>query len=609
MCGIVGYIGSKDAVNVVFKGLEKLEYRGYDSAGIAALCENEICIRRSVGKLANLKKNLLANHIHSNTAIGHTRWATHGKPSEENAHPHTDSQNNIVIVHNGIIENYIELKNDLHKEGRLFKSETDTEVLAHLIERYYDGDLFCAVQKTLSKVRGSYALCVLCKHEPDKIICARKEVPLILGIGTGENFIASDIPALLPYTRDMVFLENGDIAQVNREKIAISDILGKEVQREKKHILWDALQAEKDGYKHFMLKEIFEQPRSVEDTFRGRIYPNEGKVYIEEIKLSAAELKKISKIYIVACGTSYHAGLTAKFWFEKFAKIPTEVEIASEFRYREPILDKNVLVLVISQSGETADTLAALRLAKENNCQTIAVCNSIGSSMSRESANTIYTHCGPEIGVASTKAFTGQLCALYILALDFAEKKGTLCESESCKYIVQLWEIPLKISAILKKSEYILKIAKELAHKKTFLFLGRHLNYSAALEGALKLKEISYLHAEGYAAGEMKHGPIALIDENMPIIAIAVKSRVYEKIISNIEEAKARGGAVIAIVNDCCKEVEEKFSKTICIPESDDIISPMLTIIPLQLLAYYISTILGCDVDQPRNLAKSVTVE
>jgi glucosamine--fructose-6-phosphate aminotransferase (isomerizing) len=609
MCGIVGYIGKKNAVDVVLKGLKKLEYRGYDSAGIAVIIDNELQIRRNVGKLCNLSENIAKNPLSANIGIGHTRWATHGKPSEENAHPHTDPTKSVVVVHNGIIENYVELRAKLQKDEEEFRSETDTEVIAHLIKKYYADNLLHAVQKTLSEIRGSYSFGIMCKYEPDKIVCARQDVPLIIGIGKGENFIASDIPALLPYTRDMIFLENGDIAEITSDKIVITDIKNNIKEREVKNIQWDALQAEKDGYKHFMLKEIFEQPRIIEDTFRGRIYPDEGRVCIEEIKIKEEEIKKISNIYIVACGTSYHAGLVSKFLFENFAKIPTEVDIASEFRYREPILNENTLVIVVSQSGETADTLAALRLARSKDCQTLAVCNVVGSSMSREAGHVIYTHCGPEIGVASTKAFTGQLAVLYILALDFASKRETLTNKELKKYLKELWNVPVKIGEFLKKAESINDIAKVFEHQKDFLYLGRYVNYPVALEGALKLKEISYIHAEGYAAGEMKHGPIALIDESMPIVAIAVESKVYTKIVSNIEEAKARGGTIIAVANESDKEIKHKSDHIIYVPKTDELVSPMITVVPLQLLAYCIAVLLGCDVDQPRNLAKSVTVE
>ncbi|MDR2426900.1 MAG: glutamine--fructose-6-phosphate transaminase (isomerizing) [Endomicrobium sp.] len=609
MCGIVGYIGKSESVDIIFDGLKKLEYRGYDSAGIAVVSDGNIEIRRSAGKLSKLKEVLSKNPASGKLGVGHTRWATHGKPCEENAHPHTDSSGSIVVVHNGIIENYVELRENLKKDGHIFKSETDTEVIAHLVRKYYKNNLFEAVKRALKDVRGSYALGVICKDEPNKIACARYDAPLIIGCGQCENFIASDIPALLAYTKDMIFLENGDIAEISSEKIFISDFSGKEIKREIKKILWDAVQAEKDGYKHFMLKEIYEQPRAIEDTFRGRIYPDEGKVYIEEIKLTKDFIKNLSRIYIVACGTSYHAGLTAKLLIENFTGIPVEVDIASEFRYRQPIFLDNSLTVAISQSGETADTIAALRLAKANGSKTLAVCNVVGSSLSREADDVFYTRCGPEISVASTKAFTGQLTAFYILALDWSQKRLSLTSELLQKYIKELWAIPLKVSDFLNNSDGVLEVAKNYAHKRDFLYLGRHVNYPVALEGALKLKEISYIHAEGYAAGEMKHGPIALIDERMPIVAIAVRSQIYEKIVSNIEEAKARGGTIIAIASDGDKAIAVQTDSQIYVHETDEFFSPIITAIPLQLLAYHIAVILGCDVDQPRNLAKSVTVE
>jgi len=609
MCGIFGYVGNKNSVDIIFSGLKKLEYRGYDSSGIAVVIDKELQIRRSVGRLCNLKSNLLKSPMSANIGIGHTRWATHGKPSEKNAHPHMDPTKSIVIVHNGIVENYGKLRTELLKCEWEFKSETDTEIIAHLIRRCYKNNLFNAVQKALCKVKGSYALGVLCKYESDKIVCAKQDAPLIIGVGKGENFIASDVTALLPYTRDMIFLEDGDIAEVSAEKIVVKDIKGGIKNREIKNIQWNAAQAEKDGYKHFMLKEIFEQPRAIENTFRGRIYPETGRICIEEAKLKEEDIRSLSNIYIVACGTSYHAGLASKFLFENFTKIPTEVDIASEFRYRTPILNEKTLIIVISQSGETADTLAALKLAKSKSCQTLAVCNVVDSSISREAKYTVYTHCGPEIGVASTKAFTSQLAVLYLLAFDWAYKRGKLTKEKLKEYLKELWEIPLKISKFLKNTESLQTLAKEFMNKKDFLYLGRHVNYPVALEGALKLKEIAYMHAEGYAAGEMKHGPIALIDESIPILAIAVKSEVYKKIVSNIEEVKSRGGSVVVVASESDKEIVTKSDYTIYVPEVDEFISPLMTVIPLQLLAYYIAVFLGCDVDQPRNLAKSVTVE
>ncbi|MDR2676483.1 MAG: glutamine--fructose-6-phosphate transaminase (isomerizing) [Endomicrobium sp.] len=614
MCGIIGYVGkNNNAINVIFKGLKKLEYRGYDSAGLAVIANKKFKIIKSVGKLYNLDVILKKNFINANIGIGHTRWATHGKPSKENAHPHTDFTESIVIVHNGIIENYIELKTKFMKKAPKFKSETDTEIIAHLLKKNYKNNLLHTVQKILTMIKGSYALGIMCTEEPDKIVCAKQDASLIIGLGKGENFIASDIPALLPYTRNMIFLENGDIAEITAEKVIIKDIKNNVKIREIKNIQWDTMQSEKNGYKHFMLKEIFEQPHTIEETFRDRIYINEGKIHIKEIKFDEKYVENISNICVVGCGTAYHAGLISKFLFENFAKIPTEVDIASEFRYRGPILNKKKLVIVISQSGETADTLAALRLAKSEGCETIAICNVIDSSISRESTNVIYTQCGPEIGVASTKAFTSQLSIIYMLALDWGYKRKKLTNEELKKYLKELWEIPSKIFQFLKKSKDVRNVAKVFVkkmNKNKILYLGRHINYPIALEGALKLKELSYIHAEGYAAGEMKHGPIALIDKSMFVVAIAMKSsRVYTKMVSNIEEVKARGGIAVIIAERDDREIASKSKYIIYIPQTGEFISPIMTVVSLQLLAYYTSVFLGYDVDQPRNLAKSVTVE
>ncbi|MBN1622526.1 MAG: glutamine--fructose-6-phosphate transaminase (isomerizing) [Endomicrobiales bacterium] len=610
MCGIVGYIGSKSAGEVILDGLHRLEYRGYDSAGIAVVLNGKLEIRRSVGKLNQLNKVLESRPLKGSIGIGHTRWATHGRPCEENAHPHTDCKDKIVVVHNGIIENYLELKNKLISGGHRFKSETDTEIIVHLIEKHFSGNLLNATQKALSEVRGAYALGVICTDDPDHIIAARQDAPLIIGLGEDENFIASDIPALLPYTRKMIFLEEGDIAELRRNKVRIFDKKKKEVKRQVKNITWDRVQAEKGGFKHFMLKEIYEQPQAIRETFLGRLNPEKGVTYLkEEIKIADSFLKSMSKIYIVACGTSYHAGLVGKFLFENLSLIPAEVDIASEFRYRCPVLDRNALTIIISQSGETADTIAALRLAKKNKCNTLAICNVMGSTASREADNVLYTRCGPEIGVASTKAFTGQLTVLYLLALDWAIKRKTLTAKKRKEIIDNFWEVPSKVSEILKKDKEISSLAKEFTAKRDFLYLGRNLNYPIALEGALKLKEISYIHAEGYPAGEMKHGPIALIDEDMPVMVIATRSKIYEKVLSNIEEARARGGTIIALATEGDKEIKAKTEHQIYLPHLDELFSPLLNVIPMQLFAYYMAVFLGCDVDQPRNLAKSVTVE
>jgi len=609
MCGIVGYVGTKSAADVIVDGLKRLEYRGYDSSGIAVISDKKIVLYRSVGKLAELVKMLQKNKPRGCIGIGHTRWATHGKPSEENAHPHTDCSGKIVVVHNGIIENYIELKRQLIAEKHKFKSETDTEVIAHLVEKYFKGDLLDAVKKMLKEIRGAYALGVIDSDNPEHIIAARKDAPLIIGLGKGENFIASDVPALLPYTREMIFMEEGDVAELRADSVTIYSMDGVKASRKAQTITWDAVQAEKEGYKYFMLKEIFEQPESLRDTFRGRLYPDDGKIFLEDIKMGGHFLKNFAKIYIVACGTSYHAGLVGKFLFENLCRIPAEVDIASEFRYRSPVLDKRALVVIISQSGETADTLAALRLAKQKKCPTLAICNAVGSSASREADYVFYTRCGPEIGVASTKAFTGQLTALYLLALSWGYEKGLFEENEFKNLVKEFWEVPLRMIEVLKRSELINELAKQYCDRRDFLFLGRNLNYPIALEGALKLKEISYIHAEGYPAGEMKHGPIALIDEKMPIMVVATADRIYEKILGNIEEARARGGIIIAIATEGDNSIKEKSNHQIFMPKINPLFYPLLNVVPMQLFAYYVAVLLGCDVDQPRNLAKSVTVE
>ena len=609
MCGIVGYIGNKNAVEVIYNGLEKLEYRGYDSAGIAVIENDKIERRRSVGKLINLQENIKEHKIFGNIGIGHTRWATHGKPSEGNAHPHTDCSGKIVVVHNGIIENYVSLKKQLQKEGHKFASETDTEVIAHLIEKYYSGDLLLAVKSALKNIEGAYALCAISCEDSSRIVVARKDAPLVIGIGEDENFIASDVSALLQYTKDVIFLENKDIAEIKKDSIKIFDETDTQIKRKSQKILWNAIQAEKCGYKHFMLKEIHEQTQTTQDTFRGRISDEENKIILQSVKLTKEEVLNFSRICIVACGTSYHAGLTAKFLFENLTKIPTEVNIASEFRYADPVIDDKVLTIFISQSGETADTLAALRLAKEKKSKTIAICNVVGSSISREADNVLYTHCGPEIGVASTKAFTGQLTALYLLVMFMASKKQTISKEQLADFISDLRDIPTKISETLKLSNKIKEIAKLFQNTKQFIYLARNINYPIALEGALKLKEISYIYAEGYPAGEMKHGPIALIDETMPVMVIATKSKVYDKILSNIEEAKARGAKIIAIANKGNKDIIKNSDYQIFVPEVNETLSPLINVIPLQFFAYFVSVMKGCDVDQPRNLAKSVTVE
>ncbi|MDR1928695.1 MAG: glutamine--fructose-6-phosphate transaminase (isomerizing) [Endomicrobium sp.] len=611
MCGIIGYVGTKNAVDVIFNGLNKLEYRGYDSAGIAIVTsKNKLLIKKSIGKVDNLKKKIEKYPIFANIGIGHTRWATHGKSSKKNAHPHVDHKKNIALVHNGVIENYSELKKDLKKSGCKFISETDTEVIVHLIKKNYTYSLFNAVRKTLNVLTGSYALGILYKNEPDRIVCVKQDSPLIIGVGNNENFIASDISAILPYTRDMIFLENGDIAEITMDKIIIKDVKNNIKIRQIKNIKLKIIDVKKNGYNHFMLKEIFEQPSIVENILKDKIINDkDNKVLINEFKIKGNDIINVSNIYIVACGTSYHSGLVAKFLFEKFVKIPTEVDFASEFKYRDPILKKESLVIIISQSGETADTLSSLRIAKNKGCKTIAICNVVGSFISREATYVLYTHCGVEKSVASTKSFVGQLTILYMLVLEFLIKREIFGNYEIKKYIKELVKIPSKISEFLKETKSVTKIAEIFKNKKNCLYLGRHINYPIALEGALKLKEISYIHAEGYAAGEMKHGPIALIDKSMPVVVIAVESKIYQKIISNIEEARARGGIIIAIASKFDKEIIHKSDHVIYVPRVNEFISPFLTVIPLQLLAYYIAVLRGCNIDQPRNLAKSVTVE
>lgn len=605
MCGIVAYIGNRNASDVILEGLTKLEYRGYDSAGIAVLEGGNIEVVRSVGKLTNLRNILLKKNYTSTIGIGHTRWATHGKPTFENAHPH--SSKGLSVVHNGIIENYIELKNMLTQKGYVFNSETDTEVVAHLIHSNLMGSIIEAVHKSLSSLKGSYALAVIYEKEPDKIVLARHDSPLVIGKSEKESLAASDIPALLSYTRDFIFLEDDDLAVLTKTDIKIYDHQMNEKTRDIHHIDWNPVMAEKSGFKHFMQKEIYEQPRAIIDTIRGKYSLEDGKILLSEF--DSINFNKISTIHIVACGTSWHAGLVGKFYIEKFARIPVEVDIASEYRYRDNIIDKNTLFIGISQSGETADTLAAMRVAKKSNAKIISICNVLGSTITRESDAVFYTHAGPEIGVASTKAFTTQLSALFMLALYIAQKRNTLENKKLKFYIQKLVEIPEKISTLLKKDGYIENISKKFKDAKDFLYLGRNVNYPIALEGALKLKEISYIHAEGYPAGEMKHGPIALIDKNMPVLVIATKSSVYDKILSNIQEVKARDGIVISVSTENYGEINKISDVTIEIPDTVEELSVFLNAVVLQFLAYHIASNLGLDVDQPRNLAKSVTVE
>lgn len=613
MCGIVGYIGKRRVVPIILEGLKRLEYRGYDSAGIVYLLDGKLVKRRSEGKLSNLVELLeQEGESGSNIGLGHTRWATHGAPSEANAHPHSDCSGNLVVVHNGIIENYHSLRQELKAKGHIFTSETDTEVLAHLIEDSLEGDLVEAVKKALHKVDGSYALGVMWTGQPDMLVAARYQSPLVLGVhDSGACFMASDIPALLPYTREIVFLDDREIATLKLGDWQVMDLdSGRSVEKDVQTIEWNAGMAEKAGYKHFMLKEIFEQPQAVLNTFRGRLEPETGYVTLPEIGLSNAELAGIKRISLVACGTSWHAALVAKYWIEKWARIPVEVDIASEFRYRRLLLDESVIVIPISQSGETADTLAGLRLAREMGARVISICNVVGSTITRESDGTIYTHAGPEIGVASTKAFTSQLTALFLLTLYLARVRDSISLEDLMAMGKSLVELPATIEKELPGlQDAIADIAEEYSRSRDFLYLGRSLNFPIALEGALKLKEISYIHAEGYAAGELKHGPIALIDREMPVLALAPKDSVYKKVISNVEEVMARNGRMIIIGTRGDDELHRISNNLIFLPEIHEELNPILYSIPVQLLAYQIANLRGCDVDQPRNLAKSVTVE
>lgn len=609
MCGIIGYIGKQNSVPILIDGLKRLEYRGYDSAGIAILQDSKIEIRRAVGKLKNLELSIQGEDLKGTVGIGHTRWATHGRPSEENAHPHRAGK--LVLVHNGIIENYLPLKRALQEEGHKFKSETDTEVLCHLIERYVEkgNPLEMAVRYALKDVKGAYAIGVIHEDEPEKLVAARSGSPLIIGLGNGEFFIASDTPAILNHTRDVIFLEDEEIAVLSHDGMVVFTLDGLPVDKEVKRILWDPIMAEKGGYKHFMLKEIHEQPRAIMDTMRGRLSHEMGMVYLDGIGLSEEDIKKIERIYLVACGTSWHAALVGKFMIEDMARIPTEVDIASEFRYRGPIIDSRTLFVVITQSGETADTLASQREAKRLGATVLTICNVVGSTSSREADGVIYTHAGPEIGVASTKAFTSQLTALFLLAFYLGRVKERVALEDAQRLIDDLIRVPQLVERLLSHEEEISAIAHLYFKARDFLYLGRGLNYPIALEGALKLKEISYIHAEGYPAGEMKHGPIALIDENLPVVVLAPNDQVYPKVLSNIEEVKARGGIVIALATEGDSDIAPKVDQVIYIPEMNLYLTPILLTIPLQLFAYHIALLRGSDVDQPRNLAKSVTVE
>jgi glucosamine--fructose-6-phosphate aminotransferase (isomerizing) len=623
MCGIVGYVGKKRVVPVIIEGLRKLEYRGYDSAGIAVAGNGEgLQIRRAEGKLRNLEEAIRLKPLDGTYGIGHTRWATHGRPSEENAHPHRDCTGRIVVVHNGIVENYIALKKKLIEDGHKFTTETDTEIIAHLVEKHLKAangsriPLEEAVRRTCRELNGVFALSVISVDEPNKIVAARFGPPAVIGIGNDEYFVASDVPAILYHTRDMFFLQDGDLAVITQQGVQLTDFDGRPVTREVQHVTWDPIMAEKGGFKHFMLKEIYEQPRAVRDTTLGRVSLDSGKVFLNEMEMTDDEFRAMKKLNIAACGTSWHAGLAGKFMLERLARVPVEVDYASEWRYRDPIIPEGTVTLLISQSGETADTIAAQREAKAKGSKTLSICNVVGSMITREAAGTIYTHAGPEIGVASTKAFTGQLTALYLLALYLGQVRGALPPEKARDLIGELTRIPGKLEQLLAREEVCEDLAKQYIRVQDFLFLGRGVHYPIALEGALKLKEISYIHAEGYPAGEMKHGPNALIDENLPVVILCTCDRNdpqsvtrYEKTLSNLQEVKARSGIVIAVATEGDEEIKNHADQVIYVPPAPEELSAILEIVPLQLLAYHIAVRRGCDVDQPRNLAKSVTVE
>ncbi len=617
MCGIVGYIGQQSATPVILDGLKRLEYRGYDSAGIAVgNADHELTVRRAKGKLVNLEAKIDLSPMEGHYGVGHTRWATHGRPSEDNAHPHRDCRGDFVVVHNGIVENYLPLKHQLESEGHVFKTETDTEVVAHLLEKHFRGNLEDAVRCAIREISGVYALAIVSRLDPGKIVAARSGPPVVIGMGDGEFFVASDVPAILSHTRDMLFLADGDVAVLSSRGVELSDLAGHAVSRGITRIGWDPVMAEKSGYKHFMLKEIHEQPRAVRDTTIGRLAAGTGAVTLDRMEISAEEFARFQHVRIVACGTSWHAGLAGKFMIEKLARIPVEVDYGSEFRYRDPLISPDTLTVVISQSGETADTLAAQREAKKKGSKTLAICNVVGSMITREAAGSIITHAGPEIGVASTKAFTSQLTALFLLAMKLGQANGRLDGEASRRYASELVHLPAKLETLLSRESIYHDLSHSLYRAKDFLFLGRGIHFPMALEGALKLKEISYIHAEGYPAGEMKHGPNALIDEQLPVVVLAThdettESRLlYEKTLSNIQEVKARDGIVVALVTEGDTLIRKAGADHVIeIPSAPDLLAPILEIVPLQLLAYHIAVRLGCDVDQPRNLAKSVTVE
>ncbi len=612
MCGIVGYIGSAGATGLILDGLKRLEYRGYDSAGVAVVADGVLQVRRSAGRLRNLEAALRERPLDGPLGIGHTRWATHGRPSEENAHPHTDCTGSIVVVHNGILENYLPIKTVLQAAGHTFKSETDTEVLAHLVEQHWAeaGGLAEAVRRALQEVRGAYAVGVVSDREPDALVAAKTGAGgVVVGLGEGEYFVASDVPAILAHTRDVLVLEDVEMAVVTRLGVRLMTLAGRPVERSVTHITWDPIMAEKGGYRHFMLKEIYEQPRAITDTFRGRISPETGDCFLPDLNLTTEELRGFTRVVLVACGTSYHAALVGRQYLERLAEVPVEADIASEFRYRDPRVGPDTLVVALSQSGETADTLGAVQVAKARGAAVEAVCNVVGSALAREAHGILYVHAGPEISVASTKTFTATVTALYLLALHLGRVRGVVPPETGRRLLAELLELPRVVEAALGTEETVADLARTLAHFRDFLYLGRGLHYPLALEGALKMKELSYVHAEGYAGGEMKHGPIALIDADMPVVALMPQDATYDRMLANIEEVRARDGLLIALAHPGDRMIRDKAPHVLSVPASTDLLNPIVMSVPLQLLAYHMAVRRGCDVDQPRNLAKSVTVE
>jgi glutamine---fructose-6-phosphate transaminase (isomerizing) len=612
MCGIVGYIGSAGATGLILDGLKRLEYRGYDSAGVAVVADGVLQVRRSAGRLRNLEAVLRERPLDGPLGIGHTRWATHGRPSEENAHPHTDCTGSIVVVHNGILENYMPIKTALQAAGHTFKSETDTEVLAHLVEQHWAeaGGLAEAVRRALQEVRGAYAVGVVSDREPDALVAAKTGAGgVVVGLGEDEYFVASDVPAILAHTRDVLVLEDGEMAVVTRQGVRLMTLAGRPVERSVTHITWDPIMAEKGGYRHFMLKEIYEQPRAITDTFRGRISPETGDCFLPDLNLTTEELRGFARVVLVACGTSYHAALVGRQYLERLAGVPVEADIASEFRYRDPRVGPDTLVVALSQSGETADTLGAVQVAKAKGAAVVAVCNVVGSALAREAHGILYVHAGPEISVASTKTFTATVTALYLLALHLGRIRGVVPPETGRRLLAELLELPRVVEAALGTEEAVADLARTLAHFRDFLYLGRGLHHPLALEGALKMKELSYVHAEGYPGGEMKHGPIALIDADMPVVALMPQDTTYDRMLANIEEVRARDGLLIALAHPGDRTIRDKAPHVLEVPASSDLLNPIVMSVPLQLLAYHVAVRRGCDVDQPRNLAKSVTVE